>query len=159
MTSNTEYFNINHFALQELNISQNHFHFPRAIRQPLMSNPAVPGWIICIRKSNKILIKIYVILYRTNTYIFHWGKQQHNLMLIIFLAVFYLIFVCKLFSVGQLQWLLSPMEVGNLQHPTKSSLWRSDDGLIAKKIKAEVYLGSMESKHTTRFTRKKRAKK
>jgi hypothetical protein len=37
--------------------------------------------------------------------------------------------------------------------------WRSDDGLIAEKIKAEVYLGSMESKHTTRFTRKKRAKK
>jgi hypothetical protein len=26
-------------------------------------------------------------------------------------------------------------------------------------LKAEVYLGSMESKHTTRFTRKKHAKK
>jgi hypothetical protein len=34
-----------------------------------------------------------------------------------------------------------------------------DDGLIPEKSKAEVYLGSMESKHTTRFTRKKRAKK
>jgi hypothetical protein len=41
----------------------------------------------------------------------------------------------------------------------KSYLWRSDDGLIPEKSKAEVYLGSMESKHTTRFTRKKRAKK
>ena len=28
MTSNTEQFNNNHFALQELNISQNHFHLP-----------------------------------------------------------------------------------------------------------------------------------
>ena len=35
----------------------------------------------------------------------------------------------------------------------------ADDGLIPKKSKAEVYLGNMESKHTTRFTRKKRAKK
>jgi hypothetical protein len=42
---------------------------------------------------------------------------------------------------------------------TKSSLWRSDDGLISERNKAEVYLVSMESKHTTRFTRKKRAKK
>jgi hypothetical protein len=97
---------------------------------------------------------------QTNTYILHWGKQQqHNLPLIIFLSVFYLIFVCKLFSPGQLQWLLPLMEVSKLQHPTKSSLWRSDDGLIPEKSKAEVYLGSMESKHTTRFTRKKRAKK
>jgi hypothetical protein len=39
------------------------------------------------------------------------------------------------------------------------SLWRSDDGLIPEKSKAEVYLGSMESKHATRFTRKKREKK
>jgi hypothetical protein len=70
-----------------------------------------------------------------------------------------LIFVCKLFSPGQLQWLLPPMEVSKLQHQTKSSLWRSDDGLIPEKSKAEVYLGSMESKHTTRFTWKKRAKK
>jgi hypothetical protein len=129
------------------------------------------------------------------THIFlHWGKQQqHNLSLIIFLSVSYLIFVCKLFSAGQLQWLLPPMEGSKLQHPTKSSLWRchqrelvssgqlqwllpsmevskfqhptksstwcSDDGLILQKRKAEVYLGSMESKHTTRFTRKKRAKK
>ena len=90
------------------------------------------------------------------THIFlHWRKQQqHNLPLIIFLSVFYLIFVCKLFSLGQLQWLLPPMEVSKLQHPTKSSLWRSDDGLIPEKSKVEVYLGSMESKHTTRFTRK-----
>ena len=95
------------------------------------------------------------------THIFlRWGKlQQYNLPLIIFLSVFYLIFVCKLFSPGQLQWLLPLMEVSKLQHPTKSSLWRSDDGLIPEKSKAEVYLGSMESKHTTRFTRKKRAKK
>ena len=52
------------------------------------------------------------------------------------------------------------MEVIKLQHQKKkkSSLWRSDDGLISEKSKAEVYLGSMESKHTTRFTRKKRAK-
>jgi len=35
----------------------------------------------------------------------------------------------------------------------------ADDGLIPEKSKAEVYLGSMESKHTTRFTRKKHAKK
>ena len=62
------------------------------------------------------------------------------------------------FSSGQLQWLFPPMEVSKLQHPTKSSLWRSDDGLISEKSKAEVYLGSMESKHTTWFTRKKRAK-
>ena len=75
-----------------------------------------------------------------------------------FLSVFYLIFVFELFSPGQLQWLLPPMEVIKLQHPTKSSLWRSDDGLISEKSKAEVYLGSMESKHTTWFTRKKRAK-
>jgi hypothetical protein len=34
----------------------------------------------------------------------------------IFLSVFYLIFVCKLFSPGQLQWLLPPMEVSKLQH-------------------------------------------
>jgi hypothetical protein len=47
------------------------------------------------------------------------------------------------------------MEVVKLQHPTQISLWRSDDGLIPEKSKAEVYLGSMESKHTTRFTRKK----
>ena len=65
----------------------------------------------------------------------------------------------ELFSPGQLQWLLPPMEVIKLKHPTKSSLWRSDDGLISEKSKAEIYLGSMESKHTTRFTRKKRAKK
>jgi hypothetical protein len=97
---------------------------------------------------------------QTNTYILHWGKQQqHNLPLIIFLSVFYLIFICKLFSPGQLQWLLPLMEVSKLQHPTKSSLWRSDDGLIPEKSQAEVYLGSMESKHITRFTRKKRAKK
>jgi hypothetical protein len=51
------------------------------------------------------------------------------------------------------------MEVVKLQHPTTISLWRSDDGLIPEKSKAEVYLGSMESKHTTRFTRKKREKK
>ena len=50
------------------------------------------------------------------------------------------------------------MEVAKLQHPKKNSLRRSDDGLIPEKSKAEVYLGSMESKHTTRFTRKKRAK-
>jgi magnesium-transporting ATPase (P-type) len=30
-------------------------------------------------------------------------------------------------------------------------------GLIPEKSKAEIYLGSMESNHTTRFTRKKRA--
>jgi hypothetical protein len=30
---------------------------------------------------------------------------------------------------------------------------------IRKSNKAEVYLGSMESKHTTRFERKKRAQK
>jgi hypothetical protein len=90
----------------------------------------------------------------------HWGKQQqHNLPLIIFLSVFYLIFVFELFSPGQWPWLLPPMEVAKLQHQTKISLWRSDDGLIPEKSKAEVYLGSMESKHTTRFTRKKRAKK
>ena len=41
------------------------------------------------------------------------------------------------------------MEVIKLQHPTKSSLRRSDDGLISEKSKTEVYLGSMESKHTT----------
>ena len=95
------------------------------------------------------------------THIFlHWGKQQQrNLPLIIFLSVFYLIFVCKLFSPGELQWLFPPMEISKLQHPTKSFLWRSDGGLIPEKSKAEVYLGSMESKHTTRFTRKKRAKK
>ena len=95
------------------------------------------------------------------THIFlHWGKQQqHNLPLIIFLSVFYLIFVFELFSPGQWPWLLPPMEVAKLQHQTKISLWRSDDGLIPEKSKAEVYLGSMESKHTTRFTRKKRAKK
>ena len=79
--------------------------------------------------------------------------------LIIFLSVFYLIFVFELFSPGQLQWPFPPMEVIKLQHPTKSSLWRSDDGLISEKSKADVYLGSMESKHTTRFTRKKRVKK
>jgi hypothetical protein len=94
------------------------------------------------------------------THIFsHWGKQQHNLPLIIFLSVFYLIFVFELFSPGQLQWLFPPMEVIKLQHPTKSSLWCSDDGLISEKSKAELYLGSMESKHTTRFTRKKVCKK
>ena len=76
-----------------------------------------------------------------------------------FLIIFYLIFVCKLFSPGQLQWLLPAMEVSELQHPTKSSLRCSDDGLIPEKSKAEVYLGSMESKHTTKFTRKKHAKK
>ena len=65
----------------------------------------------------------------------------------------------ELFSPGQLSWLFPPMEVIKLQHPTKSSLWRSDDGLISEKNKAEVYLVSMESKYTTRFTRKKRAKK
>ena len=95
------------------------------------------------------------------THIFlHWGKQQqHNWPLIIILSVFYLIFVFELFSPGQLQWLLPPMEVIKLQHPTQNSLWRSDDGLIPEKSKAEVYLGSLESKHTTRFTRKKCAKK
>ena len=35
----------------------------------------------------------------------------------------------------------------------------ADDGLIPEKSKTEVYLGSMESKHTTRFTRKKACKK
>ena len=65
----------------------------------------------------------------------------------------------ELFSPGQLQWLLPPMEVSKLRHPTKSYLWRSDDGLIPEKSQVEVYLGSMELKHTTRFTRKKRAKK
>ena len=56
---------------------------------------------------------------------------------------------------------MAPSAHGSLkfQHPTKSSLRRSDDGLIPEKSKAEVYLGSMESKHTTRFTRKKHAKK
>jgi hypothetical protein len=39
----------------------------------------------------------------------------------IFLSVFYLIFVFELFSLGQLQWLLPPMEVAKLQHPTKLS--------------------------------------
>jgi hypothetical protein len=58
-----------------------------------------------------------------------------------------------------MQWLLPAMKVINLQHPTKFSLCRFDDGLIPEKRKAEVYLGSMESKHTTTFTRKKRAKK
>jgi hypothetical protein len=58
-----------------------------------------------------------------------------------------------------MQWLLPAMKVINLQHPTKNALCRSDDGLIPEKRKAEVYLGSMESKHTTTFTRKKRAKK
>jgi 4-amino-4-deoxy-L-arabinose transferase-like glycosyltransferase len=135
VTSNTEYFNINHFALQELNISQS-FSLAPGNRTIVNVEPCCPG-------LNNL----------------HWGKQQHNLPLIIFWSVFYLIFVCKLFSARQLQWLLPPMEVGKFQHPTKSSLWRSDDGLIAEKIKAEVYLGSMESKHTTRFTRKKRAKK
>ena len=52
-----------------------------------------------------------------------------------------------------------PTEVIKLQHPTKSSLRRSDNGLISEKSKAEVYLDSMESKHTTRFTRKKACKK
>jgi hypothetical protein len=98
------------------------------------------------------------------THIFlHWGKQhcqqQHNLPLIIFFSVSYLIFVFELFIPGQLQWLFPPMEVIKLQHPTTSSLWRSDDGLISEKSKAEVYLGNMESKHTTRFTRKKACKK
>ena len=95
------------------------------------------------------------------THIFlHWGKQQqHNLPLIIFLSVFYLIFVFEFFSPGQLQWLLPAMEVAKLQHPTKISLWRSDDGLIPEKSKAEVYIGSMESYHTTRFTRKSVPKK
>ena len=65
----------------------------------------------------------------------------------------------ELFSPGQLQWLFPPMEVIKLQHPTKSSLWCSDDGLISEKSKAELYLGTMESKHTTRFTRKKVCKK
>jgi hypothetical protein len=44
--------NIKHFALQELNISQNHFHLPkdafhlpRAIGQPLMSNPEICQFI------------------------------------------------------------------------------------------------------------------
>jgi hypothetical protein len=37
--------------------------------------------------------------------------------------------------------------------------WWHHDGLIPEKSKAEVYLGSMESKHTTRFTRQKFAKK
>jgi hypothetical protein len=58
-----------------------------------------------------------------------------------------------------MQWLLPAMKVINLQYPTKISLCRFDDGLIPEKRKAEVYLGSMESKHTTTFTRKKRAKK
>ena len=36
----------------------------------------------------------------------------------------------ELFSPGQFQWLLTTMEVVKLQHSAKSSLWRSDDGLI-----------------------------
>ena len=42
---------------------------------------------------------------------------------------------------------MAPSAHGSLkfQHPTKSSLRRSDDGLIPEKSKAEVYLGSMES--------------
>ena len=81
----------------------------------------VPGWIICIRKSNKILIKNMCHFCTKQTHIFlHWGKQQHSLPLILFLSVFHLIFVCKLFSPGQLQWPLPPMEVSKILHPTKS---------------------------------------
>ena len=36
---------------------------------------------------------------------------------------------------------------------------RTNDGLISEKSKTEVYLGSMESKYTTRFTRKTACKK
>jgi hypothetical protein len=39
-----------------------------------------------------------------------------------------------------LQWLFPPMEVIKLQHPTKSSLWHSDGGLISEKSQAEVQL-------------------
>jgi hypothetical protein len=86
-------------------------------------------------------------LYKTNTYIFALRKTTTTQLTInnIFLSVFYLIFVFELFSLGQLQWLLPPMEVAKLQHPTKLSLRRSDDGLILEKSKAEVYLCSMES--------------
>ena len=90
-------------------------------------------------------------------------SQCKNMCVLYKMAFHFLIFNLErhqreLFSPGQLQWFLPPMEVSKLQHPTKSSLWRSDDGLIPEKNKAEVYLGSMESKHTTWFTRKKRAK-
>jgi hypothetical protein len=89
--------------------------------------------------------KIYVfVLYKMAFHFLMFNLERHQK---------------ELFSPGQLQWFLPPMEVIKLKHPTKSSLWRSDDGLISEKSKAEIYLGSMESKHTTRFTRKKRAKK
>ena len=65
---------------------------------------------------SKLNIKKWnAILYKQTHIFLHWGKQQqHNLPLIIFLSIFYLIFVCKLFSPGQLQWLLLPMEVSKL---------------------------------------------
>ena len=67
------------------------------------------------------------------------GKQQHNWPLIIFLLVFYLIFVFELFSRG---------------HSVTLWWWNN-----SPKRKVELYLGSMESKHTTRLTRKQWAKK
>ena len=38
----------------------------------------VPGWIICIRKSNKILIKIYAILYKTIKPIYFCIEENNN---------------------------------------------------------------------------------
>ena len=51
----------------------------------------VPGWIICIRKSNKILIKIYVILYKTNTYIFALRKTTTTQLIVnnIFISILF----------------------------------------------------------------------
>jgi hypothetical protein len=45
----------------------------------------------------------------------------------------------ELFSPDSFNGSVPPMEVIKLQNPTKISLWRSDDGLIPEKSKAEVY--------------------
>ena len=49
----------------------------------------VPGWIICIRKSNKILIKIYVILNKTNTYILALRKTTQLIVNNIFISILF----------------------------------------------------------------------
>ena len=116
-----------------------------------------PGLNNSLWWRSKLNIKKWnAILYKASTYIFALRKTTTTQLAInnIFIWFSYLNYSARDSCNGSFR----PWKSLNFSTQQKV-LWCSDDGLISEKSKAEVYLGSMESKHTMRFTRKKRAKK
>ena len=105
----------------------------------------------CPRLNNSLWwhskLNIKKILYKTYTYIFALRKPTTTQLTInnIFISIWFD------FRIRQLQWLSPPMEVIKLQHPTKSSLWRSDDGLPRDLHEKSVQKNKLLCLHFDRF--------